>query len=355
MKSFLQRLASRTLIESYNRLFLTILIVAGLGSFFISPSFESSILENNMGSGSLLVTIFTRIRYLLGDQVFDIALAVKDHWFVYIGQNSIDDYQNIIPFTAQNLIDIQRKLDHLSTYLASKGIQLVVVIPPNKNTIYPEFVPSSIPVIGSQSRLDQIVGFEKENGKFKIMDLREDLLLAKNEHLTYSPCGTHWNTFGAYIAYRDIISSLAKAYPNLKPHGLGDYRFTVSQGETDLVDSGPLGRENCSGSEMKPLFEDQVVTTQYWIPTKDTSTNFIFPTKITTVNGNSSLPRLLMYGDSFSNILRPLLADNFSQAVTLQAYPTDKLYSDIEIEKPDVVIVEFTERNLSLLLMLPDK
>ena len=345
---------SKNLLESYNRLFLTILVVVGLGSFFISPSFDNAIMENNMGGGSLLVTILSRSRYLLGDQVYDIALAAKGDWFVYIGQNSMDDFQNVIPFTSQNLIDIQRKLDHLSTFLQSQGIQLIVVVPPNKNTIYPEYIPASIPVIGSQSRLDQILSFERENGQFKVMDLRADLLQAKNEHLTYSPCGTHWTTFGAYIAYRDIMSFLTKDYPNLKPYGLGDYSFTASQLETDLVDSEPLGRENCSGIEMDPRYQHQVITTQNWIPTLDTSTNFIFPTKITTLNADSSLPRLLMYGDSFANLLRPLLADHFSQAVTLLAYPTAKLYTDIEIEKPDVVIIEFTERNLIYLLLLPD-
>jgi len=59
-------------------------------------------------------------------------------------------------------------------------------------------------------------------------------------------------------------------------------------------------------------------------------------------------PRLLMYRDSFANGLAPELSEQFSQAVYLSAVPTNELYYDVDIEKPDVVIIEFTERNLFL-------
>ena len=49
-----------------------------------------------------------------------------------------------------------------------------------------------------------------------------------------------------------------------------------------------------------------------------------------------------MYRDSFSIFfLIPVLSEHFSQAVYLWGYPTDEVYNEVAIEKPDVVIIEF--------------
>jgi len=355
IKSTLSRWSvSENILLNYNRLFISILVIAGLASFFIAPSIDFGDQGKNRGGSGWLKETYASIRYSLGDQLFDVTLAARDHWFVYIGEDSLDDYQNTQPNSTEDIAFIQDKLDQLSDLLTSKGIKLIVVIPPNKNTIYPQYMPPQIPVIGSQSRLDQLVAYEKDHGKVKVMDLRADLLQASKKYQTYYSCGTHWNFYGAFIAYQDIMISLEKYYPNLKPHGLSEYRIVNDFGDTDLADLAHLDHSTCSGSgvNLEPQFNHQVVTEQYWIPTDVTALNFTSPMKITTVNADSSLPRLLMYRDSFTSYLIPFLSDHFSQAVYLNSYPTDELYYDITIEKPDVVIIECTERYLNNLSMI---
>ena len=356
--TFPQWSVSENILLNYNRSFIAVLVVAGLASFFMSPEINISNIGNTIGGSEWLKEAYASIRYSLGDQFFDVTLAARNHWFVYIGEDSLDDYQNTQPYSPQDIAFIQDRLDQLSDYLTSKGIKLIVVIPPNKNTIYPQYMPPQIPVIGSQSRLDQLVAYEKDHGKVKVMDLRADLLQASKKYLTYYPCGTHWNYYGAFIAYQDIMTSLEKDYPNLKPHGLNEYRLTNNLvGATDLANLVHLDHSPCSGSDvyLEPLYRHQVVTEQYWIPTDVTALNFISPMKITTVNADSSLPRLLMYRDSFTNWLIPFLSDHFSQAVYLWAFPTDELYNDVALEKPDVVIIEFTERYINFLSMILSK
>jgi alginate O-acetyltransferase complex protein AlgJ len=344
---------SHKFIRNYNRLFISVLVISGLASFFWSP-FSNTVrfTETNVAGGSHLMEIYSRIRYFLGDQFFDSTLAVRGNRFVPIGENSLNYFQNTIPFSPQDLADIQRKLDQLFFQLESKGIKLIVVIPPTENTIYPEYMPSQIPVIGFQSRLEQLIAYEKDHGIFKVMDLRSDILKASSDHQTYFQCGTHWNAFGAFIAYRDIMSSLEKSFPNLKLHSLDEYRFVTIQGDTDLVDMNHLDASACSGIDLEPLFTRQVITENWFTDGPQYYNKYGIP-KITTVNADSSLPRLLVYRDSYANYLIPFLSDHFSYAAYLWAYPKDLLYKDIDTEKPDVVIIEYIDIYLQYLLEIP--
>jgi hypothetical protein len=335
---------------TYNYLFIIILVVGGLTAFTsLAPNIDIHNIEDSFSKVNKLRNFYARIRHTLGDQIFDMTLAERDNWFLFTGENSLDDYQNTQPFTTENLADIQAKLDHLSDYLTKRNIKLLVIVPPNKNTIYPQYMPSQIPVIGSQSRLDQLITYEENHGKVKVMDFRADILKASTKHQTYFPCGTHWNDFGTFIAYQGIIDSLEIYYPQLKSHSLDEYDIVKGPGENSLADYLSPNLE-CSTTTLVPKFDHQVSIEQTWSPTGDTSKNYFTQnSRITTLNEDSSLPRLLMYRDSFTTTLIPFLSDHFSYAAYLWAYPTDELYYDVAIEKPDVVIIEFTERHLKYL------
>ena len=250
------------------------------------------------------------------------------------------------------MADLQRKLDSLDALLKSKGIKLVVIVPPNKNTIYPEYLPPQVPVIGSQSRLDQLLAYQQQHGGFKILDIRSALLSARNKQQIYYSCDTHWNPYGAFVAYQAILGELQISFPNLKSHTLEEYRYAPTQGSCDMpvlanITDVPGGQFN-----LVPVFKRQVIE-QDW-QTGNTQGSFYvqYPfNEIVTTNSDSSLPRLVMYRDSFGIALIPFLSDHFSRAVYLWAYPVDESYFDTE--KPDVVILEYSERYLNFLLRLP--
>ena len=145
---------------------------------------------------------------------------------------------------------------------------------------------------------------------------------------------------------QDILNSLEKYYPNLKPHELDEFRIVNTTGDTDMMDLAYLDHSTCSGITLEPLYNSHLTIMQQWAPTGATAANYVFPIKVVTVNADSFLPRLLMSRNSFTSDLAPLLSDHFSQAVYLWSFPTAELYNDIAIEKPDVVIIEMTERYL---------
>lgn len=122
---------------------------------------------------------FNTLRLKLGDRVFPNVIAGKDGWFFYLGDKTINEYQGTNPYTSNELRDLGNSWDALNSQLQQKGIMLVVLIAPDKNTIYPQYMPDQITKIGDKSRLDQFVDYMHKYGKTPVIDLRSELNRSK--------------------------------------------------------------------------------------------------------------------------------------------------------------------------------
>ena len=302
-------------------------------------------IENAFRGRAWLIKMYSGVLVKLGNVVFDNSLIARDNWLIFAGENNLNDFQNAFPFSDQQLETIQHKLDSVSERLAAKGIKLIVIIPPNKNTIYPEYVPDEIPKIGEQSRLDQLVNYEKQFGIVKVLDLRPTLMAARNQNWIYYRTDTHWNYYGTFIAYQEIVKELQNWYPDLIPHTLSDYQIVERKHTGDIgrnMIKYPISENSWI---FKPLYKRNFTSTI--IQGDRPGVQYI-----ETTMPDTNLPRLLMFRDSFATVLQPFLSDHFSHAVYIWSLPENE--SEYDSGDPDVVIIEVTERNISRLLNIPE-
>ena len=295
-----------------------------------------------------LVQIIADLRVVLGDRVFPKVLVGDEGWLIYTAENDIEDYQRAQPFEESELARIQDALDELTARLQEQGTTLLVVIPPNKNTIYPERVPAAIRLVGDQSKLDQLLTYMRTHGDTQILDLRPALLAVKEERQAYYATDTHWNDYGAYAAYGAILDALAPTFPSLVPHPASDFEVVVRSPETlDLAENIGTGM----------LTESQI----QFVPQFDLQTNY----RILTVGGrriqfshnpNAFLPSAIIYHDSFFFRVNPLLGEHFRDGMFIQNYMGGGLWTLdwVDERRPDIVIIEFAERYLHDLPLLID-
>jgi hypothetical protein len=291
-----------------------------------------------------LIEWIANLRISLGDRVFPKVLMGNNGWLVYTAEGDLDDYQKSDPFSRKELKRIGQRLDDLTAQYVQQGTTLLIVVPPNKSTIYLESVPPEIPVLGKVSRLDQLAAYLKANENITFIDLRPALLRAKKDGQIYYATDTHWNDLGAYVAYDAIMTELQKDFPGLRAHPLSD--FHIEKAEPELLDLTRIMGTTLIPEErvqLAPTFETH--TSYRDIPVGNRRITFLH-------NPDDTLPSLVLYYDSFFLRVNPLLGEHFREGIMVQNFMAGSLWTLdwVEETKPDVVIIELTERYLGQLL-----
>ncbi|HEY5984313.1 MAG TPA: hypothetical protein VIU38_12660 [Anaerolineales bacterium] len=317
-----------------------------LAAFATVPSPFSADLGDKFRWHAELVALFARIRYDAGDRVFHDTLRGSEGWIFFAGDASLKDFQGLGRLAPRDLEKFRRGMDKLNGYLAQRGTALLVVIVPDKSTTYASFMPKEIPVLGSNSLRDQFVQYMNDRGNFNVLDLAPALNKYTDQGRLYYKTDSHWNDLGAYYGYVEIMHALSRTLPQLRPRPLADFdlQWTVSQGTTDLpyiMGGLDLPEESPELRLRQPEPYSSVATR---LSTGD----------VMVVDINPSGPpfRVLVFGDSFSEWLRQFLVLDFGRVTTVpyHALGGDEVYSWIEREAPDVVIIEVGERLLGNLL-----
>jgi hypothetical protein len=149
--------------------------------------------------------------------------------------DNITDYMGQTPFTPTELEAWRVCLEERYYWLKEQGIDYVFALAPTKALVYPENLPLRIlwskQRAGRPMRYDQLIRYLKENSVVPVADLRESLLKAKQstDLPLFYRTDFHWNYYGAFIAYQEIIRVINRYYPehDLEPVAYSD--FTVQR------------------------------------------------------------------------------------------------------------------------------
>jgi hypothetical protein len=309
-------------------------------------------LEKTFGFRKLLVRLqnILDIFWLRSASHYQTVIKGKSNWLFLSQENSdlnvVDDYRSgrlFNPAQLERWVNIYKERQE---WLAKRGIHYLIVVAPNKHTVYPEFLPDQYNRINPISRTDQLMQALTAAG-VEALDLRPVMAEVKTKALAYYRTDTHWTTFGAFAGYVQIMKTLAKWFPRFEPDIRGNFDITISP---DL--NGGLA----SMLALSDLFPEERVSFIPQTPRRaveSTDPNFKrsnFQPSVVMETGDSDLPKAVIIRDSFAHELVPFLSEHFSRALYLWPYPsTSRAIRDfdkeaIEREKPDIVIDEFVER-----------
>ena len=134
----------------------------------------------------------------LGTTSSDTVIAGKQDWLFYAADGGIDDWTQAEPFTHDEL-EVWREtlVRRRALSRAPREIPFLFVIAPDKQMIYPEFMPDSLRRLRDDFRADQIIAYMRQTTPdFQILDLRPAVIAAKSTELLYHRYDTHWNDRG---------------------------------------------------------------------------------------------------------------------------------------------------------------
>ncbi|MGM9626092.1 MAG: hypothetical protein ACI3XM_10360 [Eubacteriales bacterium] len=298
------------------------------------------------GFGTDFETWFSR-RFAFRGKVVDAFSALKETVFktgndqVIVGKDSflffsetLNDYTRADPMTEEELVCVADSLSRMAAYAEAHGARFLFVCAPNKNTIYPEYMPDRYCAADdTPSDLDRLYAYLDAYTEVDFIDLRPYLLDAKADTLLYHKRDSHWNRAGAHIAFEAAAEKLGLITPD----------FSLMTRTEIHTHEGDLDRLLYPGTTK---YDDDTVYNldgQY-VYTSAFST--AMDMEITTRSAGES-GRLLMFRDSFSSAWLGEFAVTFSDCRFERAVPYR--LEQLESAQYDVVIVEMVERNLRLL------
>ena len=288
---------------------------------------------------SLVRANFIFRHYFLGVSPSNRVVFGKNGWLFYTGDREIEDFRGITKYDAKTLEKWAKTLEMKRIWLEKRGIRYLFIVPPNKSSIYGEFLPDSYNRVRESTALDELFEYLKMHTRVKVVDFRQALLAAKSKERVYHRTNTHWNEYGAFIAYRQIMKPVVQWFPSLRIQTVDDYLIEKKiGGGGDLADM--MGGTEYIKEEyinLKPLDNNLF---------KIEDIDDIAKSPITFEQNDSSFPRALIFRDSFFSSVAPFLAGHFQHSKYYwQNWNTSTPIEEIvRSQKPDIVIEEIVER-----------
>jgi hypothetical protein len=297
--------------------------------------------DDHFGFRSTLVRWYGESRlFWLGVSPSAAVIAGRDGWFFYADDKAVEDYANVELLDDAAIANWREAVLRARNWLQARGIGYVFTIAPDKPVLYDEEFPPTIARIHDTSRADQLFVALQDTGL--AIDTRPALFEAKQRERIYHKTDTHWNDRGALVAYQAIVNAARAQAPAIAgPWTRADFTPAARDVESgDLAAMMGLKRvlreEDLALDPNRPRLA-RVVEPAGAAPMAEEG-------RLVTEIPGSSLPRAVIFRDSFTSRLVPFLSEHFSRAVYL--WQNDFDAQVIEQEHPDVVIQQIVGRHL---------
>jgi alginate O-acetyltransferase complex protein AlgJ len=298
--------------------------------------------NDNFGFRDRLVMANTKLQYsLFGNLTKTDTMIGKNGWLYYVTPEIIKDYQHLNLPTNDELKLWGDSLEQVDTFLENKGIPFIMMMNMDKKTIYPENYPDSIKKVGKISRTDLLEKYLKESSSIDFFTTKETLMNNKSKATLYSPRydNAHWNNYGAFLGYLELMDKVKKYYPTIKSLDWDDVEVTKYPRETKIYGTIPVAEEDYAFNVKRTT---HAVQSHGELDNLSlTYSKLVYSYK----NSNSNGPKVLLLGDSYMyGFLLPDLAESFSELNFVHSENIDKVKMLVESLKPDIVIYENVER-----------
>ena len=274
-----------------------------------------------------LVAADSRIKYELFRTPCDDQVVIGKEGWLFFGE-TLADYSGVT-LTDNELDFIVKKMSEVCNYIQAQGKQPLFVIVPNKNQIYPEYMPARF---GSKAQDCNLTLLQEKLSALDVpyADAYHILLEGKIKDELYLHEDTHWNNTGARLVLNEIYA----LYGISDNYALSGYNIEESHSPDLYVILFP----DTKHYEAQRIYNDG--KSYDYMGRMHSLDDLTIRTQAADGNGKS----ILVYRDSFGRAMIPYVGETFDNAVFNRSTPYDlSLVADMEC---DYVLIEIVERNL---------
>jgi len=288
----------------------------------------------------------------------------RQGWLYYDSDPAFDgagmrDYLGLAPLTDTRRAAWRAEAALRQEWFTTRGIEYLLVIAPNKQSLYPQFLPSPLDTrkatyTSVHEFLDEVHGIFTHDPLFLLSSLSE-LAHARTNDPLYLLTDTHWNGLGAWSGYQSIVAALPLMHktPSISVAG---WRRDQRNHSGDIAamammhdrwrEQAPIlipdqdGRATFAGTTIPIITADKPLWNDDAVPPAATQADC---PGFTTEIADPTLPTAIVFSDSFGSAITPFLAQHFRSCLFVRDHLDAALITRLS---PDVVIQLSVERYL---------
>ena len=264
------------------------------------------------------------------------------------GYRYLEDYTGNYCFSEAESAAILEGLQRRKATYAERGAEYILVILPNAQTVYSEYMPSYCGPISDRTRLAVLSDYLTDRGFYDFLDPTAELRAAKGDEPLYNNTENTLNALGLYYVYRTVYAHFsATVSENTAPltrEELNFYQHLTTgkatarrAGLAQVVKNRTVSLSNATPLNYRFVYNEWNAATTIRLP-------FYIPSE---VSGSPEL--LLQFSGTWERLqIEPFFSNTFSQVT----YQTNLLDDPLifEAAKPKVVVQFVYENELSLLI-----
>ena len=290
------------------------------------PSQFETYLSEHFAFRQELVTLDSLEKaYVFKTSSNDKVIVGDNNWLYF--SSTLDEYLSMNTLSERRINNTAKTLQLIQNYAQNRGAEFLFITAPNKNTVYPENMPSRYIKSNDPNNLEKLNAV-LDDYSVETIDLTE--LFSQQDKVLYHSRDSHWTNEGAVLVHNAIMDKLQIEHNDFS--GTDHHTENIWRGDLDSMIFPTI--ENLSEQE-----EYDIDFNFEYISSFQTSDDM----SIKTYNPNGSA-NILMFRDSFGRSLYPFIAENAKQTEFSREIPYQ--LGKIDSLKADFVILEIVQRNI---------
>lgn len=131
----------------------------------------------------------------------------KDGWYFFDNGISVKDYRGQNLYSEEEMVGIVSKVQEADAYFKGQGVDFAIVLAPNKEEIYSEYMPPWYTRLSPVTRYDQLAQGLSQFTEVPVVAPKA-YFLENRDRLWYFKTDTHWNEAGGFVAGQMLVEAL---------------------------------------------------------------------------------------------------------------------------------------------------
>ena len=325
--------------------------LAELGEF---PAGFSAYMDDNFGLRGTLLRWYNLLLLELGASPSLRVVVGREGWLFYNNFEITNQNRGAMPLSPGELDLYVERFRSRREAVERRGLHYVLLPVPEKNSVYPEFLPESLRRAGP-SRFAQLLAQLEKRGEPVVQTLPPLLAAKSGQARLYFQTDSHWTCRGAFVAYQALMD-------HIEPLNLpGVQRVRESELVIREKDDRPGMDLARNILHLEDVFREHRDARCRYRTRRDlvavrVDDGFEAKNPYRTfrqhqhwrysLRGAEPRTRLLLYRDSYGNALIPFLLHSFDEVIVVPRPNMQFDMSLIDRYRPDIVVYEFVERSL---------